>query len=445
MKVWLIIGVLIGGLLSASPVINAQEDPNAQYIIIRSGALSAQPLEIEMPIEVSVLKLQLAIEFKGDLTLSVITPFGKPLDLNDQSIHLFEAKEKRTVLIWDPRPGVWKLRLSGSGSFTATALVQSEVYVCCLQFFGRNGAYMMDRFQPSRTTYQQAQVYASGFNLDTIEFQMINEQGEVISPIKFRQSDLSNPSGFTLLINTPDQPFRVLARGRDTNGQSFQRVFHWLIKPHATEPSTVPPESPVVAGANQVPPELDREASEGEQKIVRAWIVKWSDEPLISEKGNQIGIRLYYSIRFPVKGSYSPYPQLYPERLGSIYTGALSMRVHKVSVEPWPENLDNPTQLAFGARATFSQRPTYNFTIDLVPNYTVYNEQKGFCLQSKAYNQPSLRERFEREVTSEQKLRFRFSVPGTDIDGRLPTLTENTYIPNVWRLGYLKEGAKDCQ
>src|SRR5262245_41955761 len=100
MKVWSIVGAVIGLVLSFSSAVNAQEDPNAQYVVIRSGMLSTQPVEIEVPLEISVLRLQLSIEFKGDLKLSVITPFGKSLNLNDPNINLFETREKRTILMW---------------------------------------------------------------------------------------------------------------------------------------------------------------------------------------------------------------------------------------------------------------------------------------------------------------------------------------------------------
>jgi hypothetical protein len=432
--------------LRGSPTANAQDDPNAQYIALFSGNLSAEPREIDVPVEVGVLRLQYSVKFSDRLDLTIITPLGKPLDLGDPNVTSTEIKGRRTISMWDPKPGIWKMRLSGSGAFATAVTVQGDLYICCMQFFGRNGVYMMDRFQPARGSKQQAQVYASGYQLDTIEFQLINEQGELISPLKFRQSDYSNPSGFTLLFDTPAHPFRVLARGRDTNGKAYQRVFHWLIRTlNADGPNPQSENAPADTYNNQILQELSKGAGEGEQKIIRAQILKWSDEQLLSEKGNPIGIRLNYSMRFPVEGSYSPFPQLYPERIGSGYTGALSMRVHRGNVEPSPEGVKNPGQLVFGVRATFKTNVIYNFSVDLVPNYTIYNEQrKSFCVQTKPYTQQGVRERFEREVAGEVKLRFRFSISGTDLDGRLPTLTENTYVPNAWYRGYQREGAMNC-
>jgi hypothetical protein len=132
------------------------------------------------------------------------------------------------------------------------------------------------------------------------------------------------------------------------------------------------------------------------------------------------------------------------------------MRVHKGSVEPEPDGAQKSSQWIFGGRGTFKAGVVYNFSVDLVPNYVYFNEQKGaFCLQTKAYIQPGgpgspgihpgLRDRFEREVMSETKIRYRLSISGIDLDGRQPMLTERSYAPNLWYQSYRREGAVDCQ
>jgi hypothetical protein len=437
--------IFIGALLTTSTT-NAQDDPNAQYIVIQSGELSSETREIEVPVEVGVLRLQFSLQFTGDINWTIIAPSNRPLDLGQPNLAINDAKERRSILIWDPRPGRWMIRLSGSGKFTTSVTAQGELYICCIQFFGRSGVQAMDRFQPVRGARQQAQVYASGYNIDVIEFKLINEQGDVISPLKFRQSDYSNPYNFTLLVDTPEQPFRVLARGRDQNGKNFQRVIGWLVRPQSADPVSAQNESGGLQQQWAMPQEWNRTIVEGEYKIIRARIVSWKDEMLLSEKGNPIGIRLKYSIRFPVEGSYSPFPSVYPERIGHGFTGALSMRVHKGTVEPVPDGLSQPKEWIMGGHGTFKAGTDYTFTVDLVPNYVVFHEQKKtFCLQTKSYGQPGIRQRFEREVMSEAKIRYRLAVSGTDLDGRQPSLTENAYVPLVWYQGYAKEGAGECR
>ncbi|HMV84673.1 MAG TPA: hypothetical protein PKA34_16210 [Blastocatellia bacterium] len=433
---------------------NAQEDVNAQYITLLSGKLSGEARDIELPVEVTMFRLFVNLRAAGNVKLELLSPSGRPLALNEPNISVSDTDGKRTISIWDPRPGLWKVRLTGGGDFMLSATAQSELYICCAQFFARNLIHQLDKFQPVRGSRHQAQVYASGYNIDVIEFLSISEQGEVIAPLKIRQSDFSNPYNFSLLMETPERPFRLMARGRDMNGKRFQRVFYWLIRPVATEAPAAQPDVPGnIVVAPQPVQDWDNNAVAGEYKIIRSQISDWADEPLLSEKGNPIGLRLKYSIRFPVDGQYSPFPQAFPERITSSYTGALSLRVLRSSVSPLPDGLQPGQQLFAAGRQTFKGGVTYNFTVEMVPSYATYNEQKkSFCLATKAYtqggqpagNQQSLRERFEREVMSELKIRYRISFPGTDLEGRTPVLTENSYAPGLWHHSFLKDGVTEC-
>jgi hypothetical protein len=277
-----------------------------------------------------------------------------------------------------------------------------------------------------------------------VDFQLVNEQSEIIAPVRFRQSDFSNPYNFTLLIDVPAQPCRVLVRGREQNGNTFQRIYPPLIVPTITVNAT--PETQPGATATPVVQTGQPDAVEGEYRIVRAQVVSYSDEPLLSENGNSVGIRLKYTMRFPVDGYYAPLPNLYPEKITSAYTGALSMRVMRSAVMPLPEGVQSPTQVLFTGRAIYKRAAEYQFTVDLVPNYVIYQEpQKKFCLQTKGFLQGGMRERFEREITGEGRQRYRVTISGTDYDGRQMNLTEKAYVPNVWYTGLQKEGAVECQ
>lgn len=424
----------------------AQEDPNSQYVTLLSGKLSGETREIEVPVEVSVFRVFFSVRSGGEIKLDIISPVGRPISLEAPNISVANDGGKQTVSMWDPRPGLWKMRLTGSGDFAATASVQSELYICCLQFFSRNQITQLDKLQPVRGSKHQAQVYVSGFNIDKIEFLLVSEQGEIIAPLKLRQSDFSNPYNYTLLLDVPDLPFRILARGSDLNGKRFQRVFFWLVRPAAVETVNAQPDVPIAGTAAPPAADWDKNAISGEYKIVRAQVVEWSDELLLSEKGNPIGLRLKFAIRFPVDGQYSPYPQAFPERITSAYTGALSLRVHRSTVEPLPEGLQQPQQMFFSGRPAFKSGVVYRFSVDLIPSYANYNDQKkSFCLMTKSYNQQGIRERFEREVTSATRFRYRLSFSGTDLEGRTPVLTENTYSPAVWHRGFIKDGVTECQ
>jgi hypothetical protein len=237
---------------------------------------------------------------------------------------------------------------------------------------------------------------------------------------------------------------RLMVRGREQGGGAFQRVYPQLIVPQIPTASPAPENAPANPG---VPQAADSQPFvEGEYRIVRAQVLSYSDAPLLSASGNPIGIRLQYAVRFPVDGYYSPQPNLYPERITSGYTGALSMRLIRSVVAPGPEGVLQPNQILSAGRTIYLRDKVYQFTVDLVPNYVIFNEQQQqYCLASKGFSQAGMRERFEREIKSDQALRYRFSISGTDYDGRQPVFTEKTYTPSLWLTSLQKEGAKECQ
>ena len=122
---------------------SAQEDPNQQYITLLSGKLSGEmrageAREIEAPVEVGVLRVFFSVRSSGDFKLELISPSGRAIPLNEPNISVTESDGKKTVAMWDPRPGLWKMRLTGSGDFTVAVWAQGDLYICCIQFFARN-------------------------------------------------------------------------------------------------------------------------------------------------------------------------------------------------------------------------------------------------------------------------------------------------------------------
>ena len=430
-------------LLAGFQRIAAQDDPNGQYVSIVSGTLNGETRELSAPIEPSVLRLFFTVQAQGEIKWEIISPLGKPARLDGGNVSVTEANGKRTVAIWDPRPGLWRVRLTGAGLYNLNVISQSEAYACCMNIVGRQ-LQPLEKLQAAQGSRLQANVYVSSPNLEAVDFQLVNEQGQVIAPLRFRQSDFSNPTNFSLLIEVPAQPCRVLVRGREQGGNTFQRVYPQLILPtvsaSATPETTQPPTivAAVTAAAEQM--------SEGEFRIVRATVVSTSDEPLLTAQGNPIGIRMKYAVRFPVDGYYAPVPNLYPERIGNGYTGALSMRLLRSTVTPRPDGVLNPEQVLYTGRTVYKRDQVYEFTVDLVPNYVIFNEaQKTYCMHIRAFSQGDMRERFDREVKSETRLRYRFSFSGTDYDGRQPTLTAQSYAPGAWFASLQKEGAGECQ
>lgn len=430
------------GLAQTSGLSQAWPDePNAQYILFGSGTLDGNQREYEVPVEAKTFRLQFWARVTGDVTLEVIGPLGNPQPLADPNVGSTMSRERQQIVVFDPKPGKWRIRLRGKGSFTAAVSTQSELHVCCISLISPPvpQSHPLPPLVQLKTRLQAMQASIAGFEVLSVEFHLIDENDRIIKPIRLRQNDFSNPYLLIMLVEAPSQPFRVMARGLDQTGYMFQRVFPTLFQSVQDEATTT--------GATREPLLLDlmQNAEAGPYQVIRTPVVDQSDEPLLSESGLAIGVRLKFSLRFPREGFYTPLPQVYPERISFGYTGALSLKVHHIEIAPVPEGPQAPIAGRYLTRASYKANQLYRFTVDLIPNYAQYHEQKQtFCIMSKAFSYGS-RERFLSEVTSQSKVRFRVSIMGTDIDGRQPSTTEQSYIPNLWYSNFLKDGAIECQ
>ncbi len=426
----------------------AQDDPNAQYLALVTQSLNDETRDIPVTVEATTLRLFFSVQSNDALTWELIAPPGRTFNAKAGNVLITDTTKdttnKKVIAIWDPRPGEWQVRLKGKGTFTLTASAQSELYGCCLNLLGRN-AVPTERSPIAIGSRPQATVYLSGNNAETVNFQLINERGEVIAPVAFRQNDFSNPYNFFLQWEMPNQPSRVRAIGRSIHGLPYQRVYPNVFQPqtNASIAENAPPVvAPTVAPANDgLMPYV-----QGEFRIVRAEVVKYRDEQLLSAQGNPIGVRFTYTMVFPRAGVYLPQPNLYPERITSGYTGALSLRLARSTVAPLPENADQPNQILFNGRARYQSNVPYTFTVDLVPNFAMWREdKKDYCLMTRSYNGPGLKERFERELNGDERLRYRLTIGGTDLDGRQSNMTEKGYSPRLWLQSFTKENVGECQ
>lgn len=428
--------------VSSFPVTDLEEDPQSQYVTIISGELAAgQSREVLLPLEPGILRLEFVLRFTGSVEMAVLDAVGRPLDPALPPVQAQEVAGRRSLMLWDPRPGTWKVRLEGEGSYTFAALVQGELYFCCGYLVTPTGMHPLNRVTTGRGRRYRLQVYLSGFQMDRLDLQLVDGQGRGIAPVSFRQNDLSSLTGLLALLEVPDRPFRVRATGVDLSGKPFQRVLFPILQP--ADPVTTPE---LDSQKDPLLLELVETARPGEQPLVRAQLLTWSDGPLPGEGGVEIGVRLRYTLRFPVTGVYSPLPQLYPERMPPASTGALAMRLHQMRVTPLPDGLSPAaTSSLLTGRFTYQAGVDYQFEADLVPNYVLSPPSSaGFCLQLRVYHQPGLRERFEQEVSRERRTRYRFTIPGSTLEARNPALTAQAYDPVRWHAAHLRRNTPTC-
>ncbi len=187
----------------------------------------------------------------------------------------------------------------------------------------------------------------------------------------------------------------------------------------------------VIASQAAVSMLLDWEWKEHQRLAAATEVLQVHDEPLLSAKGNPIGIRLRYSLRFP----NSDY-----------FTQTAMLRTYKdVGVSIWADGrFAEPTVTPPMAKGKYGapryeQGKQYDFQVDAIPNFLMENRDKTrLCVLEPP---AEYREGFEKLMSSDEAIRYRIEIVGTNFGG----YTEHGYSPKIFYESALKEGAVRLQ
>ena len=154
-----------------------------------------------------------------------------------------------------------------------------------------------------------------------------------------------------------------------------------------------------------------------------------TDEILFSPKGNPIGIRLKYSMRFPDNNYFWESSSMSPEKYLGVSIWA-DMRIANRNIEP-PMIGTDPLK--------YEQGKTYNFTVDMIPYFVIQNVDKTkLCIMNPPKEYAAA---FQKLIQNNEAVRFNIRVSGTKFTG----ITTNTYSPKEFYDTAIKEGAFECK
>ena len=216
-------------------------------------------------------------------------------------------------------------------------------------------------------------------------------------------------------------------------------------------------------GAGAVPHAVDSAIEE--YKLTNTGVSDVTNELLLSEQGNPIGVRLRFKLRFPKEDYYWIEPHLQPPNgLYRTIFDRLPERVHRTnplnlepiakSVEPYPHalNADRGEDMFFiGAFSLrFEKNVDYQFTFDLAPTYFKRRPKElGRCfVEPNANNWPNSREAFEALIQADVEAAYLVRISGTTYGDRFrdpgEMLTSNKYNPRVFYEGIEAEAPGPC-
>ena len=175
--------------------------------------------------------------------------------------------------------------------------------------------------------------------------------------------------------------------------------------------------------------------------LARAVVSPIAYEPLNSAAGSPTGLRLRYSIQFPVRQTIVAVPLVFPAYQASQWRGVVEMKGLGGTISPAPQMVGVQSLqdvIIYRARATYEAATTYTFTIDMVPNYVFQGTQTGrFCLFEQKFTNRAV---WNALIASEAAVPYSLSISDAETSATIPTF----FPQRTFYQSFKSAGAVDC-
>jgi hypothetical protein len=326
--------------------------------------------------------------------------------------------------------------------------------------FGREGPMDAPLSTPpvmGREYFVEADVFGIE-SAANIRFELLGATGSTLQTLTmWKASDGATDGEFYGFVTVPRQPFRAVVTGTTKSSAAFRSVFGALLQPAANGPADqpiLPPgipadqaariESLVDAYRQQLRSRAAQAAAEhpgGVITLAGAVVSVIAYEPLASAAGLPIGMRLRYSIRFPSRQTLTAVPEVFPVYPIAAWRGAVTMKPLTGTIAPAPQMLGAQTLqdvIVYKAGATYQSGVTYNFTMDLVPDFVFQGTQTGrFCIHEQKFTNRAL---WDALITSPNAVPYSISIADTETVANIPEF----FSQRTFHESFSSGGAIDC-
>ena len=206
---------------SASLLIAFGSHPQTIYRL--AGSLKAGLHELRVPIDPSVESVLFSISVQCLQVAHVLRPSGQ-LAGGDDVTELSSFRAERMVIVKRPEPGIWTIRVSGSGVSGVVAQARSAIGIAQVQFAPPGSTTFTA--VPTAGVENTVRIYVGG-KPSEIKASLVSGEFRRIAELPLEAGD-----GFYLSRCTPGADgFRILIEGKDADGVAFQRMHAPLFAP----------------------------------------------------------------------------------------------------------------------------------------------------------------------------------------------------------------------
>ena len=173
-----------------------------EEVLLSYGSLDAKRV-FEIPVESGVRTLTVFTGIQRKDLAVLVKPDGLVVHAGDRGAALQSFQHMFIATVDAPAPGIWKLELTGAGTFSVSAHVRP----------GDDGPQLIGFELP-------CEVEVSG-TLQKLQLEFVAKDGATIGRAAVERSDDEHYTG---RCTAPKEPFRVAVSGVDSVGRAFRRV-----------------------------------------------------------------------------------------------------------------------------------------------------------------------------------------------------------------------------
>jgi hypothetical protein len=196
-----------------------------QTIFRLAGSVRPGIHEYQVPIDPSVESVVFSISSQCLQVAQVLRPSGLPAS-GDNVTDLSNFRAQRMVIIAKPEPGIWTIRISGSGVSGVVAQARGAIGISQLRFTPSGSA--TSSALPAAGVENVMKMQISG-TFTELRASLVSGQFQKIADLQLERGDTEG--SYVSRFTPGAQGFRVLIAGKDAEGAAFQRMHATLLTP----------------------------------------------------------------------------------------------------------------------------------------------------------------------------------------------------------------------
>lgn len=190
-----------------------------------AGAIQPGLQEFSVPIDSSVESVVFSMSVQCLQLAEIVRPSGAPA-IGDGIVDLSNFRAERMVIVRQPEPGTWKVRIAGRGIGGIVVQARSAIGIAQVGFASPPGA----RFGtiPKAGVENAVRI---GMNGDASGLRAYLVNGSFERLVELARDGSATDETLVSRVIPGTAPVRVLVTGRDAAGYTFQRVTAPLLTP----------------------------------------------------------------------------------------------------------------------------------------------------------------------------------------------------------------------